>query len=55
MLELLAVGSVYRIGEFAATVDKSTSTIVRTFSGRLYGLRRYEKKLREDDLTGGAE
>ena len=27
-------------------------TIVHTFSGRLYGLRRYEKTLR-DELTGG--
>ena len=26
--------------------------IVHTFSGRLYGLRRYEKSLKSDDLTG---
>lgn len=28
--------------------------IVRTFSCRLYGLRRYEKTLKADNLTGGA-
>jgi predicted site-specific integrase-resolvase len=27
--------------------------IVHTFSCRLYGLRRYEKSLKSDDLTGG--
>lgn len=29
-------------------------SIVHSFSGRLHGLRRYEKPMKTDDLNGGA-
>ncbi|MCW3819912.1 hypothetical protein ONA91_36295 [Micromonospora sp. DR5-3] len=42
--------TVYRIGVFAKRVGRS---VVHTFSGRLDGLRRYEKELAGADLTVG--